>query len=184
MELDAKHAVIVPEGVFIIGTYDENGVPNAMNAAWGIQSDYEEISLFLAKHKTTENLKKTGAFTVAFATKSTVQISDYFGVESGANVNKIEKAGVHVHKSAKVNAPIIEEYPLVLECEVTEWDEKHEQLRGKIIAQQADESILTDGKIDLAKLQPIMYDASFHVYRVIGEVVGTAFKDGLAIKNK
>lgn len=184
MELDAKHAVIVPEGVFIIGTYDENGVPNAMNAAWGIQSDYEEISLFLAKHKTTENLKKTGAFTVAFATKNTVQISDYFGVETGANVNKIEKAGVHVHKSAKVNAPIIEEYPLVLECEVKEWNEEREMLVGKIVSQHADESILTDGKVDLGKLQPIMYDASFHVYRVIGEVVGNAFKDGLAIKNK
>ena len=120
MEFDAKHSVIVPEGVFIIGTYDENGVPNAMNAAWGIQSDYEEIALFLAKHKTTENLKKTGAFTVAFATKSTVVISDYFGVESGNNVNKIEKSGAHVHKSAHVNAPIIEEYPLTLECKVKE----------------------------------------------------------------
>jgi len=184
MEFDSEHAVIVPEGVFIIGTYDENGVPNAMNAAWGIQSDYGEIALFLAKHKTTENLKKTGAFTVAFATKNTVQISDYFGVESGNNVNKIEKAGVHVHKSEHVNAPIIEEYPLVLECEVTEWNEEREMLRGKIVAQQADESILTDGKIDLGKLQPIMYDASFHVYRVIGEVVGNAFKEGLAIKNR
>lgn len=184
MEFDSKNSVIVPEGVFIIGTYDENGVPNAMNAAWGIQSDYGEISLFLAPHKTTENLKKTGAFTVAFATKSTVKISDYFGVESGKDVNKIEKAGVHVHKSARVNAPIIEEYPLVLECEVKEWDEKREMLVGKIVAEQADESILTDGKVDLGKLQPIMYDASFHVYRVIGEVVGNAFKDGLEIKNK
>lgn len=184
MEFDSKNSVIVPEGVFIIGTYDENGVPNAMNAAWGIQSDYGEISLFLAPHKTTENLKKTGAFTVAFATKSTVKISDYFGVESGKDVNKIEKAGVHVHKSTRVNAPIIEEYPLVLECEVKEWDEKREMLVGKIVAEQADESILTDGKVDLGKLQPIMYDASFHVYRVIGEVVGNAFKDGLEIKNK
>jgi len=183
MEFDSKKAVIVPEGVFIIGTYDENGVPNAMNAAWGIQSDYGEITLYLAKHKTTENLKKTGAFTVAFATKGTVEISDYFGVESGANVNKIEKAGVQVHKSARVNAPIIEEYPVTLECEVKEWDEKREMLVGKIVAQQVDESVLTDGKIDLGKLQPIMFDASFHVYRVIGEVVGNAFKDGLKIKN-
>ena len=166
MEFDAKHSVIVPEGVFIIGTYDENGVPNAMNAAWGIQSDYGEITLYLAKHKTTENLKKTGAFTVAFATRSTVTISDYFGIESGNNVNKIEKAGVHVHKSEHVNAPIIEE----------------EMLVGKIIAQQADDAILTDGKIDLGKLQPIMYDASFHVYRAIGEVVGQAFSDGNKIK--
>ncbi len=184
MEFNSKNAVIVPEGVFIIGTYDENGVPNAMNAAWGIQSDYEEITLFLASHKTTENIKKTGAFTVAFATKNTLKISDYFGLESGETVNKIEKAGVHVHKSAHVNAPIIEEYPVTLECEVTEWNEKQEYLKGKIIAQQADDSVLTDGKIDLGKLQPIMYDASFHAYRVIGEIVGKAFQDGLEIKNK
>ena len=182
MEFDSKNSVIVPEGVFIIGTYDENGVPNAMNAAWGIQSDYGEIALFLAKHKTTENLKKTGAFTVSFATKNTVVISDYFGIESGNNVNKIEKAGVHVHKSAHVNAPIIEEYPLTLECEVKEWNEEKEMLIGKIVSQQADESILTDGKVDLGKLQPIMYDASFHVYRVIGEVVGKAFSDGKQLK--
>ena len=184
MEFDAKHSVIVPEGVFIIGTYDENGVPNAMNAAWGIQSDYGEIALFLAKHKTTENLKKTGAFTVACATRNTVVISDYFGIESGNNVNKIEKAGVHVHKSTHVNAPIIEEYPLTLECEVKEWNEEKEMLVGKIVAQQADDSILTDGKVDLGKLQPIMYDASFHVYRAIGEVVGNAFSDGNKIKEK
>ena len=182
MEFDSQHSVIVPEGVFIIGTYDENGVPNAMNAAWGIQSDYGEIALFLAKHKTTENLKKTGAFTVSFATKNTAVISDYFGIESGNNVNKIEKAGVHVHKSAHVNAPIIEEYPLTLECEVKEWNEEKEMLIGKIVSQQADESILTDGKVDLGKLQPIMYDASFHVYRVIGEVVGKAFSDGKQLK--
>ncbi len=182
MEFDSKHSVIVPEGVFIIGTYDENGVPNAMNAAWGIQSDYGEITLYLAQHKTTDNLKKTGAFTVAFGTRSTVTICDYFGIESGANVNKIEKAGVHVHKSAHVNAPVIEEFPLTLECEVKEWDEKREMLVGKIISQQADDSILTDGKIDLAKLQPIMFDASFHVYRAIGDVVAQAFSEGKKLK--
>ncbi len=182
MEFEAKKSVIVPEGVFIIGTYDENGIPNAMNAAWGIQSDFGEITLYLAKHKTTENLKKTGAFTVACATQSTVVISDYFGIESGANVNKIEKAGVHVHKSSHVNAPIIEEYPLTLECEVKEWNEEKEMLVGKIVSQQADDSILTDGKVDLGKLKPIMYDASFHVYRAIGEIVGNAFSDGKKIK--
>ena len=89
MELSAKQSVITPEGVFIIGSYDENGVPNAMNAAWGIQSDYGEITLFLAKHKTTDNIKKTKAFTVAMATKDTVVISDYFGVETGNRVNPL-----------------------------------------------------------------------------------------------
>lgn len=182
MEFDAKHSVITPEGVFIIATYDENGVPNAMNAAWGIQSDYTEISFFLGEHKTTENIKKTGAFTVSFATKDTVVISDYFGVESGKNVNKIEKAKVHVHKSVHVNAPVIEEYPLTLECKVKSFDDKTGVLVGEIVAEQADEKILTNGKIDLDKLKPIMYDSSSHAYRVIGEVVGHAFKDGLALK--
>lgn len=182
MEFDPKHSVITPEGVFIIATYDENGVPNAMNAAWGIQSDYTEVSFFLAEHKTTENIKKTGAFTVSFATKDTVVISDYFGVESGKSVNKIEKAGVHVHKSAHINAPIIEEYPLTLECKVKSFDDKTGVLVGEIVAEQADERILTDGKIDLGKMKPIIYDPSTHVYRVIGEVVGHAFKDGLALK--
>ncbi len=181
-EFGSKEAVITPEGVFIIGTYDENGVPNAMNAAWGMHSDFGEISFFLAKHKTTDNIEKTGAFTVAYGTKDTVVISDYFGVETGNNVNKIEKAGCHVHKSEHVNAPIIEEYPLTLECRCKSWDPDSGILVGEIVCQQADESILTDGKIDLGKLQPITYDSSFQAYRVIGEVVGKAFGDGMKLK--
>lgn len=182
MEISAKKSVITPEGVFIIGSYDENGVPNAMNAAWGIQSDYGEITLFLAKHKTTDNIKKTKAFTVAMATKDTVVISDYFGVETGNRVNKIEKAGCHVHKSEHVNAPIIEEYPLTLECELKSWDDETGILVGKIVSEQAGESILTDGKVDLDKMKPIMFDIASGSYRTIGPVVGKAFHDGLALK--
>jgi flavin reductase (DIM6/NTAB) family NADH-FMN oxidoreductase RutF len=182
MEFKGNKSIITPEGVFIIGTYDENGVPNAMNAAWGMQSDMGEITLMLAKHKTTENFEKTGAFTVAFGTADTVLISDYFGVETGSKVNKIEKAGCHVHKSTHVNAPIIEEYPLTLECKVKSWDNETGYLIGTIVASQADDSILTDGKVDLSKLKPIIFDPSFNVYRVIGEVVGNAFRDGLKLK--
>ena len=181
-EFNSDKSVIIPEGVFIIGTYDENGVPNAMNAAWGQQSDYGEITLFLAKHKTTENIKKTKAFTVAMATKDTVVISDYFGVETGNHVNKIEKAGVHVHKSAHVNAPIIEEYPVTLECELKSWDDETGILVGKIVSSQIDEKVLTDGRVDLDKMQPIMFDVSTSTYRVIGPVVGKAFHDGLVLK--
>ena len=182
MEFEGKHAVMTPEGVFIIGTYDENGTPNAMNAAWGMQSDMGEITLMLGKHKTTENFEKTGAFTVAFGTADTVLISDYFGVETGKKVNKIEKAGCHVQKSIHVNAPIIEEYPLTLECKVKSWDGKTGYLIGEIVASQADESILTDGKVDLGKLRPIIFDPSFNAYRVVGEIVGKAFSDGLKLK--
>lgn len=182
MEFTGTKSVILPEGVFIIETYDENGVPNAMNAAWGQQSDYGEITFFLAKHKTTENIKKTKAFTVAMATKDTLVISDYFGVETGNKVNKIEKAGVHVHKSEHVNAPIIEEYPYTLECELVSWDDDTGILVGKIVSSQADESILTDGKIDVDKMRPIMFDMTSGSYRVIGPVVGKAFHDGLQLK--
>ncbi len=182
-EFSGTKACIAPEGVFIIGTYDENGVPNAMNAAWGAQSDYGEITLFLAAHKTTDNVKKTKAFTVAFATKDTVEIADYFGVETGRRVNKIEKAGCHVHRSAHVNAPIIEEFPVTLECEMKSYDDETGILIGKIVAQQADESVLTDGKVDYGKLQPIIFDISTMTYRVIGPVVGQAFHDGNQLKS-
>ncbi|MBQ8962408.1 MAG: flavin reductase family protein [Clostridia bacterium] len=182
VEFSGRKSIITPEGVFIIGTYDANGVPNAMNAAWGMQSDEGEITLMLAKHKTTENFEKTGAFTVAFGTAETVVISDYFGVETGKKVNKIEKAGCHTHPSAHVNAPIIDEYPLTLECKVKSWDTETGYLIGEIVASQADESILTDGKVDLGKLRPIIFDPSFNAYRVIGEVVGKAFGDGLKLK--
>ena len=182
VEFSGRKSILTPEGVFIIGTYDENGVPNAMNAAWGMQSDEGEITLMLAKHKTTENFEKTGAFTVAFGTADTVVISDYFGVETGKKVNKIEKAGCNTHPSAHVNAPIIEEYPLTLECKVKSWDTETGYLIGEIVASQADESILTDGKVDLGKLRPIIFDPSFNAYRVIGEVVGKAFGDGLKLK--
>ena len=182
MEFSGQKSTITPEGVFIIGTYDESGVPNAMNAAWGMQSDMGEITLMLGKHKTTENFEKTGAFTVAFGTADTVLISDYFGVETGAKANKIERAGCHVHKSAHVNAPIIEEFPLTLECKVKNWDTSTGYLIGEIVASQADERILTDGKVDLGKLRPIIFDPSFNAYRVVGEIVGKAFSDGMKLK--
>ena len=182
MEFAGNKSVITPEAVFIIGTYDENGVPNAMNAAWAMQSDMNEITIMLSKHKTTDNFEKTGAFTVAYGTVDTMLISDYFGVETGKKVNKIEKAGCHVHKSQHVNAPIIEEYPLTLECKVKSWDPETGYVIGEIVASQADESILTDGKVDLDKLKPIIFDPSFNAYRVVGEVVGNAFKDGLKLK--
>ena len=183
MELSPQNAVILPEGVFIIGSYDENGVPNAMNAAWGVQSDWTEITLILGAHKTTENILKTGAFTVAFGTKDTALISDYFGMETGHKVNKIEKAGCHVHPSEKVNAPIIEEYPLSLECRLKSWDEESGRMIGEIVGQYADERILTDGKVDVDKLELIIFDPASHAYRAVGPVVGRAYHDGLALKD-
>ena len=182
VEIDKQNSVILPEAVFIIGTYDEAGVPNAMNAAWGTQTDFNEITISLSKHKTTENLEKTGAFTVAFGTVDTVTICDYFGVETGRKVNKIEVAGCHVRKSDKVNAPIIEEFPLTLECKVKSWSAEEGILVGEIVAETADDSIITDGRVDLDKMKPIIYDSAIHAYRGIGPVIATAFEEGLKLK--
>lgn len=184
VEFTGKNACVAPEGVFIIGTYDENGLPNAMNAAWGTQSDFGGITLFLARHKTTENIKHTKAFTVAFATRSTLEIADCFGMETGAKVNKIEKSGCHVHKSVHVNAPIIEEFPVTLECECVSYSDETGILVGKIVAQQADEAVLTNGIVDYDKLQPIVFDSATRIYRLMGPIVGKAFHDGLKLKTE
>lgn len=170
-----------PMPVLIVGTYDENGVPNAMNAAWGIITDMNEISISMSKHKTTDNFAKTGAFTVSIATEDTVIPCDYVGVESAAKVpDKFEKAGFHATKSEYVNAPLIDELPMALECKVKSFNDGI--LIGEIVNVNADESILTDGKIDPAKLKPITYDPVNNVYIGLGKKVGEAFKDGLKLK--
>ena len=179
-----KKTIITPLPVVIIGTYDENGVPNAMNAAWAGQVDSDQILVSLSKHKTTDNLELKKEFTVSFATKDTDTASDYFGIESGRNVNKIEKAGFHAVKSAYVDAPIFTEYPLTLECRVVELqpDTEGYLLIGETVNMSADESVLTDGKIDLGKVEPVMFDSAMNKYRVVGEVVADAFKEGMKLK--
>ena len=115
--------VMYPMPVLIIGTYDENGVPNAMNAAWGMITDRNEISISMSEHKTTENIAKTGAFTVSMATEDTVIPCDYVGIESAGKVpDKFNRAGFHATKSEKVNAPLIDELPMALECKCKSFD--------------------------------------------------------------
>ncbi|MCF0108938.1 MAG: flavin reductase family protein [Erysipelotrichaceae bacterium] len=173
-----------PQPVFIIATYDENGNPDAMNAAWGGISCDTEICLCLSEgHKTTQNILKNKEFTVHMATADYVVPCDYVGVVSGnKEANKIEKAGFHVVKSEKVNAPIIEELPMCLECRLISYETETCHLFADIVNVSADESVLTDGKIDIMKLKPITFDPCAGAYHVIGEKVGNAFKDGLALK--
>ncbi len=179
-----KKTIITPLPVVILGTYDENGVPNCMNAAWAGQVDSHQIIVSLSKHKTTDNLLLKNAFTVSFATEATAVASDYFGIESGNAVNKVEKAGMHAVKSAFVDAPVITEYPLTLECRVAEMkpDGDGYLLIGETVNMSADESILTDGKVDLGKMRPIMFDSAMNKYRVIGDVVADAFSSGFSLK--
>ncbi|MBR4085346.1 MAG: flavin reductase family protein [Lachnospiraceae bacterium] len=174
---------IYPMPVLIVGTYDEKGVPNAMNAAWGAITDMNEITISMSPHKTTENFAHTGDFTVSFATEDTVVACDYVGVESASKVpDKFERAGFHVVKSEFVNAPLIAELPMALECKVKSYED--EILVGEIVNVNAEESILTDGKVDPKKLRPIAYDPVNHTYMTLGEVVGHAFQDGMRLKKE
>lgn len=174
--------VMYPMPVLIIATYDENGVPNAMNAAWGIITDMNEISISMDDHKTTDNLAKTGAFTVSMATEEYVVACDYVGVESARKVpDKFARAGFHASGSKKVNAPLIDELPMALECKLKSFD--NGILVGEIVNVNADESILTNGKIDPKKLKPISFDPINNTYIGLGEVVGKAFGDGLKLKS-
>ena len=178
-------AILYPMPVLIIGTYDENGKANAMNAAWGGISEETQISICIDDgHKTAKNVVKAGAFTVSIADAENVVACDYVGIVSGdKESDKIEKAGWHVTKSEFVNAPLFEELPLALECELISYDEKTCRLVGEIVNVSADERTLDEnGKIDLNKFSPITYDPVHHTYHKIGEVIGKAFSDGLKLK--
>ncbi len=173
--------LLFPMPVLIIGTYDENGVPNAMNAAWGTITDFNEISVSMSEHKTTENFAVTGAFTVSVATEDTVVACDYVGIVSANDVpDKFAKAGFHATKSKNVNAPLIDELPMALECKVKSFEDGI--LVGEIVNVCADENVLTEGKIDPKKLKPIAYDPANHTYLSLGTVVGKAFSDGAQLK--
>lgn len=184
-DLGAK-SILFPMPVLIIGTYDENGEPDAMNAAWGSIYDYNQITISLGSHVTTDNIRKNKAFTVSFATRKTVKQSDYVGLVSKAKEpNKIQKSGLHPMKSAHVNAPLFEEYPVTLECTLISLDGKMGEggtLIGQIVNVTADESVLTNGKIDIKKLEPIAFDGENGKYNVIGEEVALAFRVGLELK--
>ena len=175
---------LYPMPVLIVGTYDTHGVPNAMNAAWGGIYDTNQVMLCLADdHKTTENIKNSGAFTVSFATAKTVVPCDYVGITSANDVpDKLERAGFHAIRAEHVNAPIIEELPMTVECKLIKFNEDGICI-GEIVNVCADESILgVDGRIDPKKLDPIIYDSVTHAYWRFGEKVGTAFADGKKIK--
>ena len=176
---------LYPMPVLIIGTYDESGTPDAMNAAWGMISDTDKVTICLdASHKTVKNILVKKDFTVSMADAKNVIAADYVGIVSGNDVpDKVSKTGWHVTKSEFVDAPIFEELPMTLECKMLSYDEEAELMTGEIVNICVDESILgEDGKIDLTKFQPITYDPVHHDYLTLGGKVGNAFKDGRKIQ--
>lgn len=176
---------IMPMPVLIIGTYNEDGSADAMNAAWGTLCEMNTVALYLsAGHKTVENIRAKKAFTVAIADEENMIPADYVGLVSAhTEKNKIEKSGFTVIKSNRIDAPIIEELPLTLECELDYIDEKSGCVYGKIVNVIADEKVLDEsGNADLNKLNPISYDPASRSYFTMGEKVGKAFSVGAKLK--
>lgn len=174
-----------PQPVFILAAYDENGVPNAMNAAWGGVSEADELSICIsANHKTTENILMRKAFTVSMATERQMAACDFVGIVSGNDAaDKLKKAGWHTVRSEFVDAPIIEELPMTVECRLVSYDPTDCCLVGRIVNVSADESVLdSNGRIDPDKLRPIIFDPIHSTYRGLGAIVGKAFHDGKLLK--
>lgn len=174
----SAHALMtLPQPCVVISTWDKEHHPNVMVAAWAGQIDATQIVISLSQHKTSENLEESKAFTLSFVDQNTLVQSDYFGLVSGKLVSdKLSHVGFTTTPSPNVNAPIINEYPLTLECKVNSF--KDGILIGEVVNMSADERILTDGKIDLGKLQPVVFDPAANCYRAVGEVLGHAWDTG------
>lgn len=176
---------LYPQPTLVIATYNEDGSANAMVAAWGSISDSNQIAIYVAaSHKTMPNIKARGAFTVSMATAAHIKAIDYLGITSGNKVpEKFAKSGLTAVKSENVDAPLIAELPLTLECKMVSYDDDSELLLGEIVNVTADESVLdADSKLDVEKLAPICYDSAGHGYYVMERRVGNAFSDGKEIK--
>ena len=177
---------VTPQPALMIATYDAEGNPDVMMAAWGGQYEGNQVCFQLSSHQTTNNLRLNKAFTLSYADARTVAESDYFGIASGRDVkDKVAHVGFHCTKSQNVNAPIINEYPLAMECKVVEMIDRGNGgafVIGEIVNAGADPAILTDGKIDIKKLNPVAWDASSLNYYTLADSVGKAWNSGMALK--
>ena len=177
---------IFPMPVLMIATYNDDGSVNVMNAAWGTMVSMDVVALNLTEtHKTVQNIKKRGAFTVSIADAGHVAEADYFGIESGNTVtDKLSKTGMTATKSENVDAPIINEFPICLECEFIEYQAGTYGLGviGKVVNVSAEENILNGANVNIGKLNAIAFDPYTAGYYKIGERVGNAFSDGMKLK--
>ena len=179
---------IFPMPVLMVATYNEDGTVNVMNAAWGTMQERDTVALNLTEtHKTVKNIKARGAFTVSLADAAHVAEADYFGVGSGNNSpDKFANSGLTSFKSEVVDAPVINEFPLCLECRFVEYQSNEYGcgVIGKVVKVTADDSVMEDGKLNMALVNAIAFDPYTHGYYKVTERVGEAFKDGLELKSK
>ena len=173
---------IFPMPVLMVATYNEDGSVNVMNAAWGTMLERDHVILNLTEtHKTVKNIKEKKAFTVSIADEKHVAEADYFGIASGNNTpNKFENTNLTCVKSENVDAPIINEFPICMECEFVEYKECG--VIGKVVNVSADESVMSGENVDISLVNAIAFDPYTHGYYEVGKRVGEAFKDGLELK--
>lgn len=191
MEESMRKKLNITEGIFpmpvlMVATYNEDGSVNVMNAAWGTMQERDHVALNLTEtHKTVQNIKARGAFTVSIADAAHVIEADYFGVESGNRVpDKLSTSGLTASKAESVDAPVINEFPLCLECEFVEYQNSKYGcgVIGKVVNVTADESVMTGDKVDMSLVNAIAFDPYTHGYYKVTERVGEAFKDGIRLK--
>ena len=180
---------VYPMPVLMVAAYDENGKVNVMNAAWGMICNSDRIALFIDEdHKTTQNLLKSKAFTVSIADAEHMDVADFFGIATGNKMpDKFERTGYHAVRSEFVNAPVIEEFPVVMECELAEVTstESFYAIVGRIVNTAAEEAVLSpNGKVDPSKLNALIFDQFQYGYYVSGEKVGQAWKAGAGLMKK
>ena len=183
MKSFGQKAWMLPQPVLIIGTYNSDGTPNAMNAAWGGQWDAKEIMISMGAHATTENLARCPEFTVAFATRDTMAAADFVGIVSAKNdPEKMQKTGWQAVKAENVNAPVFANFPMTLECRILRKIDESEEgyyIVAEIVNVLVNEDFLAeDGKPDVEKMHLIVYDPIHHGYMELGNRVGNAFSDG------
>ena len=177
---------VYPMPVLMVAAYDEHGRVNVMNAAWGMICDMDKIALFIGEgHKTTQNILKTKAFTVSIADRDHMDVADYFGIATGNKTpDKFERTGYHAVRSSRVNAPVIDEFPVAMECVLAEVVETETMycIVGRIVNVAAEESVLSEnGKVNPAKLNALIFDQFQNGYYVTGEQVGRAWNAGAAL---
>ena len=171
---------IFPMPVILIATYNEDGTVDVMNAAWGCAYDFKQILLNISEeHQTTKNIRRTGAFTVTVADADHVAEADYVGLVSGSRVkDKFIRTGLKAHKSDLIDAPILDDFPICMECKSAPYNGEYGVLADIIRLSIEDKYLDANGNIDLAKMRIISYDTFNHGYYVVGEKVGQAFSDG------
>ena len=180
---------VYPMPVLMVAAYDENEKVNVMNVAWGQICDDDKIILFIGEGKKTWlNIKASKAFTVSIADEEHVDVADFFGIASGNKMeDKFERTGYHAVKSDKVHAPVIEEFPVVMECELLEFlkTEYVSGIVGKIVNVKAEEKVLGEnGKVDPVKLKALMFDQFQHGYYATGEKIAQAWNAGAELMKK